>query len=286
MSTYINKHAEELREHFVAHEGLKELWINYNTGDRYSVDFGVFAEEMGHLLQQNVVDPDLRDWMMPAFSTTTKHDIVIASIVMMGSMQKYFSFGCEVCCGLPSVTLLGDKADWELIFGRLDKLTTFGEEPTQFCQLLQPVISRFVRSFESPTSTEVIDFRQRVVDVDNQMSGSTVYSGWITAFCFWDENGKSLHALDPHFENQESNLCLDGAYYHKCDSENVPAGWAKVPVKVDDNGDEFDAVMIAGSVGIACTSSGEELAEDVVGFDTMSAETGWWIFEKTKAHAL
>jgi hypothetical protein len=31
---------------------------------------------------------------------------------------------------LPPVTILGDKADWELILGRLDKLTTFGEEPT------------------------------------------------------------------------------------------------------------------------------------------------------------
>jgi len=27
LSTYVNKHAEELREHFVAHEGKKELWI-------------------------------------------------------------------------------------------------------------------------------------------------------------------------------------------------------------------------------------------------------------------
>jgi hypothetical protein len=40
----------------VAHEGKKELWITYDTGDRYSVDFRVFAKEMSHLLQQNVVD--------------------------------------------------------------------------------------------------------------------------------------------------------------------------------------------------------------------------------------
>jgi len=98
LSTYVNKHAEELREHFVAHEGKKELWITYDTGDRYSVDFGVFAKEMSHLLQQNVVDPDLRNWVMPAFSTTTNHDTVIASILMMGAMQKYFSYGCGMLC--------------------------------------------------------------------------------------------------------------------------------------------------------------------------------------------
>ncbi len=187
---------------------------------------------------------------------------------------------------LPPVTILGDKADWELILGRLDKLTTFGEEPTQFCQILRPVISRFVRSFESSASAEVIDFWQRIVNVNNQMSGCTIYSGWITAFCFWDEDGNSMYNLDRFPWNKESYLCLDGAYYHKIDSEKVPPGWLKVSVKVDDNGDKFDAVMIAGSVGISCTSSGEELAEGLVGLDTMNSETGWWMFEKTSPRAL
>lgn len=58
----------------------------------------MFAKEMSHLLQQNVVDPDLRNWVMPAFSTTTNHDTVIASILMMGAMQKYFSYGCGMLC--------------------------------------------------------------------------------------------------------------------------------------------------------------------------------------------
>lgn len=148
LSLFINAHAEELRGQFVAHEGKKELKLEY-YGTRYSVDFGLFAKQMGELIEENVVDPELRQWMMPAFTTTTKHDVIIASILLMGVTQKYFDYKCCIMCGLPSVTLLGNKADWELILARLEKLKEYGEEPTQFHNLLKPVLLRFVRSFET-----------------------------------------------------------------------------------------------------------------------------------------
>lgn len=37
--------------------------------------------------------------------------------------------------------------------------------------------------------------------------------------------------------------------------------------------------MVAGSVGMKCSSSGEELAEGKKGLDTVAAQTGWWMFE-------
>ncbi|KAK3720054.1 hypothetical protein LTR37_003877 [Vermiconidia calcicola] len=57
---YVNAHAEELRDKFVAHEGKKELRLEY-AGNRYSFDFSIFAEQMGQLIQKNVVDPELRE---------------------------------------------------------------------------------------------------------------------------------------------------------------------------------------------------------------------------------
>ena len=126
LSLYINAHAEELRGLFVAHEGKRELVLEY-FGTRYTVDFGLFAKEMGELIEQNVVDPELRRWMMPAFTTTTKSDIIVASILLMGSTQKYFDFTCICECSLPSVTLLGDRADWELFLTRIEKLKEYGE---------------------------------------------------------------------------------------------------------------------------------------------------------------
>lgn len=43
--------------------------------------------------------------------------------------------------------------------------------------------------------------------------------------------------------------------------------------------------MVAGSVGINCSSSGDELDGGLVELDTVSAETGWWMFESGDSEA-
>lgn len=110
LSLYVNAHAEELRTFFVAHEGKKELWIGCR-GSVNSWDFGLLAERMSEFIAQNVLDPGLREWIMPQFTTTTETDTIVASILMMGALQKYFSYGFFTECGIPSVTLLGVKED-------------------------------------------------------------------------------------------------------------------------------------------------------------------------------
>ncbi|KAL9007724.1 MAG: hypothetical protein Q9173_007071 [Seirophora scorigena] len=282
LSFFINAHAEELRGQFVAHEGKKELIIKF-CGNRYSVDYALFAKRMGALIEENVVDPELRQWMMPAFTTTTKNDIVVACILLMGATQKYFDFTCRILCGLPSVTLLGNKGDWELILARLEKLKEYGEEPVQFYTLLKPVVSRFVDSFDSPMSDGTVAFWQRIAHHESGGSGPSYYSGWITAFCFWSAEGKSMYYTRHHPDciNESSwekthELKLDEAIYHKVESTEVPPGYTEVPVKVDDNGNVFHATMIAGSVGTRYISS-QGAEHDM---DTIQPESGWWMFEK------
>ncbi|KAK3169456.1 hypothetical protein OEA41_008839 [Lepraria neglecta] len=318
LSLWINAHATEksVREKFISFDEKKELKVTFKSGDRYCIDWGVFALLICGLIEKNVVDKELREWMMPAFSTTTEQDTIVASVLMMGAAQKFFDYKCRIMCGLPSVTLLGVKSDWELILQRLEKLNTFGEEPAQFCKLLKPVISRFVKSFDEPESEDTISFWQRIAHFQAGASGPSYYSGWITAFCFWDEKGKSMfkspsnmHQMmmidyedDPDLDfglapslfrqkkkekkqdpgkdawAEKKHLSLDGVQYHWIESDEVPPGYTFVPVKVDDNGNDFDALMVAGSVGIKASSS--ESGAKGRSLDTMSPESGWWIFQK------
>ena len=296
-----------MRGSFVAHEGKKELEVIFNDGNRYSIDWGFFAQKICDLIDENVVDAELREWMMPAFSTTEKKDRVVASVLMMGSMQKYFDCKCTICCGLPSVTLLGEKRDWELVLARLEKLSSWGEEPALFERLLKPVVQRFVRSFDEPEGEEVVSFWGQIAHYIRGGSGPSFYSGWITAFCLWDEDGKCMfrkppqmgrrrldYDSDPDLDgpgpvginrrtaggnawDEEKHLSLDGVEYHWVESDDVPPGYTSVPVKVDDNGYKFEAMMVAGSVGIKASSSERGGSWEL---DTMGAESGWWIFEK------
>lgn len=277
LNFYINAHAEELRSFFVAHDGQKEL-MTIDAGTIQSVDFGLIAEKMTHLIQKNVLDPELRTWIMPSFSTTTSSDRVVASILMMGALQKYFKYTMGLICGIPSVTLLGEKADWEMIVTKLDKIPQLGTEPSLFTKLLRPTLKRFVQSFDIPQKSDIVDFWNRAVH-ETGGSGSDYLSGWVTAFCFWDEDGKSLYGepkrpvTGEDFAGSNAGLELDdGLLHHDVDTEDIPCGFASVPVKVNDNGTIYRTKMLAGSVGIQGSSSGQMLDEGSSHKDRFSIE--------------
>lgn len=88
---YVNAHSEELRHHFVAHEGQKELVVSADASNTTTYDWGKFPLEINKLIHENVIDQELRTWIIPDFTTTTATDKVICSIVMMSTLQDYFS---------------------------------------------------------------------------------------------------------------------------------------------------------------------------------------------------
>ena len=343
-SIYVNAHAEELRGKFVSFQGKKELEIK-EFGNRWTVDFGALAQRMSYLLEQNVVDEELREWIIPAFSTTTDNDEMVAAVIMMSTLQKYFDYKFTFMCGLPSVTLLGELADWEKLLEKIEKLKTFGHEPSMWYQLLNPVLNGFIKTFTGPRSKQVTAFWSRIAHRESMGSGASYYSGWITAFCFWAEDGKMLYnppspvnqrnrdgrpteqpLVDKiwrssvissssavsaksnsfRYSKPKSAAAVDGdpifpdnVTYHRVNTNNVPAGYTSVPVKIDDNGHVFMATMIAGSVGMRGSSRGQDSAPQPRGYehrkedkqeeeeaagktviDTLQPEVGWFIFER------
>lgn len=95
-SIYVNENSEKLRDHFVAHEGKKSLDIDGHDKDiqgkskfgNFTVDWGKFTYKMTQMISNNVKDPTLKDWILPSFTTTTKVDQAVASIMMMATLQK------------------------------------------------------------------------------------------------------------------------------------------------------------------------------------------------------
>ncbi|GLB12572.1 hypothetical protein AtubIFM57258_010256 [Aspergillus tubingensis] len=278
LSFYINAHAEDLRSHFVAHEGKEEVSVTA-VGTVYSVDFGALAVQMTEAIQEKVVDPDLRTWLMPAFSTTTVSDQIIAAVLMMGAMQQYFSFKAFLLCGIPSVTLLGEREDWVQLLSKLDKLPDLGAEPAQFARLLRPVLQNFIVSFDEPTLESVREFWGLCADRISGGSGPSYLSGWITAFCYWDEKGQPMDKGTPGCE-------LDGVQFHRVDFDEIPGAFASVPMKVDDNGTEYETELVAGVIGIQASCGKQTTAaigDAEAQQDTIQPASGWWIYEKEPA---
>ncbi|KAK7917658.1 hypothetical protein PG985_011266 [Apiospora marii] len=246
-SLYVNRNAEKLRGKFVAHEGQKELQIVYEHATRYTVDFADFAQQISGLISESVVDDEICRWITPNFSTTTGDDIV----------------------------------DYEDILRRLDKLAHYGKEPDALSDLLRPILRCFIRSFDDPEHPDVRSFWGKICDAHSG-SGFNCYSGWITAFCFWNGQGeRQVFPNDPEARHIETMTgCRVEKDYGLVEMSDVPAGFTRVPVRLIDNGVELEAEMIAGSVGVNCTSSGKPSADGTAGLDTMQNHLDWFMYEK------
>ncbi|KAF7291754.1 CBM1 domain-containing protein [Mycena chlorophos] len=263
--------AERLRAAFVSHSGTRDLVVRTDhlplvasddsDGTRL-VDLAALSSELVTLVEKNVVDPDLRAWAIPDFSTTTATDQTIGAILLLSTLKSYFNYGGRSSCGIPRVTLLGEKEDWEDLLTRIEKLKEYGIETIAWYHLLRPVLARFVQAFDNPGSKANVDFWERVVH-HHKSSGVSFYSGWINAFCVFDAQGRwighplrtdftarkspeSLSASDfwriytkakGHFPSPNSKhnspdpaLFLDGTQYHILHSHQVPCGHADVDV--------------------------------------------------------
>lgn len=208
---YVNANAEALRHLFVQDEGKKVLTIDMRgagaakkvdeKSPSLQIDFGVVAKGLTDLFQNYISDTDFRDWFLPSFSTTTETDRVVASSIMMATFKEYLAPEACILCGIPAVTLLGDRDDWEKIRTKARDLLKYdkGGQMANWYRLLNPVLERFVRTFDTEEeghySRKDRDyFWQRIANVHVGGSGPTWLSGWITAFCFFDSEGKMMYS--------------------------------------------------------------------------------------------
>ncbi|KAF7305879.1 hypothetical protein HMN09_00742100 [Mycena chlorophos] len=310
---FVNANSEALRANFVAHDKKKKLEVERTE----LIDFGEFARAMTHEVSKNVVDPALRAWTLPDFSTTTVRDTTVASIMLMATLKSYFEYEfSSILCGIPSVTLEGERADWKEVLRRARKLKEYGVQTIAWYHLLAPVLRRFVRAFDEPRGEENVQFWQRVAHHTVEGSGSAVYSGWATAFTVFDEKGRwigsqlrsqdsvrtsvapeSMSAdifwatflLDDPRNQWRSSPCLtlDGTPYHTLNALKIPSCYATVDVVLHDKstGAKTDTTMLAGVVATEVCSS-KATFPHISGVrrgyygDTLRPLAGWWLFEK------
>ncbi|KAF7887623.1 hypothetical protein EAF00_009917 [Botryotinia globosa] len=268
-SFYVNKHSEELRSFFVAHKGKKELVVE---DDRF--DFTIFTTNMAKMIQDNIVDKSFQSWILPAFSTTTRIDTIVCSSVMMSTMKKYFDYRFQLTCGIPTVTLLGEVSDWQEILRRLDKLESFGpahQELIDWKEILAPIIQNMILTFENPGAIAQVDFWSKIAHI-YRLSGGSSLSGWLTAFCVFNEDGNWQGGKSR--SRQNTGATCEPARYPHIEIDDIPTGKCEVNVRISGEM-EVDAMIVAGLVGASLSSQNG----DDETLDTVQPYPAWCIFE-------
>ena len=200
---------------FVHHERRQcSTLFSENDHDLEGKNFEDLAKDLAREIEKGVIDPELREWIMPSFTTTTAKDAMNAPLHIMGFTPKTLGY-----LGLvESVTLLGEQSDWEKTHKKLYNLVTLGDEPTKFAMLLVPIILRFIESFQHPTSKNIASFWRHFITAAFEGTGgvdSVGSEGWISVFNFWNKRGKMNDSRDLKKirSRQDGRFNLDGVIH-------------------------------------------------------------------------
>ena len=249
LSYHINANAEDFRDKFVAHKGQKTLRVVARAYTIETIDWDEVSDKMAKVVDKELVDKTLTEWILPYFSTTERADRTCAAMFLFTCMKKYFKFEFHTRCGIPNVTLEGTKEDWVDIQLRLQNLDSWNDTTRAWKVLLDPIITRFIAAFDGNQDQ---DFWAHIASPEFQGSGQHTLGGWVTAFCVFEQDGKFNG--NRHVKNtwaKEKRYVLDGVVYPIIGEEDIPRERAEVDVDlIDQEGEAHPAVLVVGNLGM------------------------------------
>lgn len=174
---HVNANAQMLRPGLVKHAGRLQLQVrrdDFVSGpslNPWKEVFDAFTSQI-----RDHLGADTHELLLPGFSTTTETSMAAAQIVLMESVQAYFSFLLETMCGIPEIILEGTARDWEGVAARARSLERF--ELRWWTRVLVPILEEFVAAAHAKPNVAF----WRGMYKREQMSGGPYVDGWINAF--------------------------------------------------------------------------------------------------------
>ncbi|SPQ26541.1 17deacda-cf9a-40b1-aaad-6bd4d9ff64aa [Thermothielavioides terrestris] len=243
LNFYMLSHSADVRPLFTDSTNRTEIYVE-------DVSWPAILTDFAAAIQAHVKPAWLLDWLVPSFSTSTRADALTAAVLLMGLAKAYFKYVAKLVCGLPSVTLLGTRADWAALLAKLDRLPAFGDEPAAYAARLRPILRRFVASFDDPDAEDTRRFWNQIVSARaaHVCGEPPVYlTGWIGGFYYWNGDGGAFGRPT----GRRDALVLDGVEYPVLDLTTVPVGYATAPLVLRDwdGVKEFPAFVAAETLG-------------------------------------
>jgi len=237
---YVNAHAEELRNHFVAHEGKKYIEIQRNSFVKGSPDndwMGGFNEFSGKIAEHI---GSSRDLLVSDYSTTTAIARAASQVVLMDAMKAYFDYGCRTCCGIPSITLEGNQDDWEHMVDRAQALAQYGCQ--DWIKIVTTVLERFVQAFKGNADPKVWGSLYK----EGGGSGGPYVTGWVNTFFPYVKDHRGGYTRENKFA-----LTLEAGrgFFDGPNSDDIPPGMSTVPFKWIYYSEVFLMKFLGGFIG-------------------------------------
>jgi len=231
VSIHMNEHYDSLKN-VVFIEGKPDKIIIRNDSLEYSAKhwknlIGSFSTET-----KKYTNDDFYSFFVSEFTTTTAIDQTAYQITLLESYKKAFEYIGETGCGIPSITLEGNKADWQTILKKLDMLNKIGL--SNWAENLKPIIQEFINASDGKYKKE---FWENIYKNASEYNAFYV-SGWIIKFFPYIKSLESDGIYDVKRgetkvgENFKPNKFFEGDNYllSTLSTDNFPSGLAKIPI--------------------------------------------------------
>ena len=140
-----------------------------------SADWQKLIRGMSEKVQEYAKD-DVYNFFVPHFSTTQPAHQVAFELSLLNSFKKIFKYNAYTLCGIPSITLRGEKEDWIKIKNRLPYLNQLGLK--HWNESLSPVIDEFINVYDGKIDTK---FWSQIYKDDFEYDRLYI-TGWIIKF--------------------------------------------------------------------------------------------------------
>merc|ERR1711893_466420 len=272
---HVDKNAEKFRKDFVSHEGKKVIEIFRDSFVKGGVNpwencFPEFCEK----IQENLVNPEIKNLVECDYSTTGEIDKVVSQIALMDTMKNYFSYKVTTRCGIPEIELAGEIEDWIKLRENAEKLMCNFELDFWFEHLL-PILDKFIAAFKGDIDTKFWGSIAKLHSTHGS-GGSTYLNGWIQDFFPYDNDGrenrclgswKAVYDITPGSQDKKLQRYYRGGGMEYSD---VPVGLNTAPFIWEYLGQSFNMHFIGA---ISAVVQDQETLQ-------LEAVTGWGIIEE------
>jgi hypothetical protein len=242
LANHINMNSEELRHHFVKHEGKEKIEVrrdDFIKGSPENAWKEVFPEFSAKIKEH--IGEEFHSAIVADFSTTTNISRVASEIVLMDAMQSYFSFSVKTLCGIPEIRIEGEKEDWVRIRERIHQWTKW--DLGWWTEHLDDILDKFIASFDGEDHPEFWESFYKI----NGGSGGPFVSGWINWLFpyLWKMYPNKRYEKNPFVGRESFELSFSGPT-----EDHFPSALSRVPFVWNYYGTHYPYEFVAGLVGI------------------------------------
>lgn len=232
LAQHMELHAEDLRSQFVDFQGKEKITI-----ETMVLNWPVIIEQFGDEIKGRV-KTDLYDVIIDDTSVATKLSKMASEITIMDSFKQYFKYEVKLICGIPKVSLVGSKDDWERLRSKVKKLQELNAGDKlklnwwleQLVPLVDNIVNQAVSRKADPTFWSSI---YKFQDGKGYNSTPTI-TGWITKFT-------------PYLIDQQNNFHQND--FNEVHPSSLASGVSKVPFTLKSFGKSEEMVLYGGFLG-------------------------------------